>query len=133
MRSKALLEWDSATGEFSLIPTVDVIPSAAHRYADYTAEDILAGCEIHPGVTFATVSGDVSPSDNIALTKAIQKVLHAHPTLIACKSQVNVIRQGVKTGEETQPDQVKTLSWIDEVMTRLNFEGQTLLNNRLEK
>jgi DNA repair exonuclease SbcCD nuclease subunit len=133
MGSKSILTWESTTGEFQFVPTDYITLDAKYQYEDYPAESLIAGHPLHPGVTFATVSGDITPSDNIALTKAIQKVLHAHPTLIACKSQVNVIRQGVETGEEIKPDLSKTLSWIEEVMTRLNFEGQTLLNNRLEK
>jgi DNA repair exonuclease SbcCD nuclease subunit len=125
---KYILELDDVTNEVVRLKISDLedAPQFTDRLidaADFLGDDL----QLEDDIDFITVFGDTTPSANVEVTKKLQRILATHPTVIAAKPNITVIRKEELDGGRESPTEVT--GWLGEVMERLNEEGHTYLAN----
>ena len=137
MTRKYAVVFDCDSHRASLVPLDEVTsPAGFQHYTldakeflsdDFSAEDISHGTP----VDFLTITGEISPSENIALTKEVQKFLHSNPHIIACNNSCTVVTVNNTDDNPSEIIQAAKLTWQEAVMAKLGQEAQSLFTNRL--
>ena len=123
-----LLYFDTSTCEFGR-QEFDTLPGfPSFHYRKMTAQEFLADDVADVLAEFIEVTGDVTPSENVAITQKAMGLLTTHPSLIACKPNVNVITSVQQVGEDAV---AATENWLAAVMAKLSHEGQLYLTDHL--